>query len=145
MKVCLVEDISYLQIQGRIQVKSLSPDTAYEAFFVYLHRFKEIEYPPMKASVGLSGKGDEVVNNAYLFTTAFSTQDDDDEDEDGGYFARKRGDGWMEIKMGEFFTGEDGEDDVREVEMRLWETTGRTVYVDYGLVVQGIELRPKEL
>lgn len=137
-----MEDISYVQIQGRIQVKSLSPDTAYEAFFVYLHRFKEIEYPPMKASVGWSGKGDEVVNDAYLFTTAFSTQDDDG---GGGYFARKRGDGWMEIKMGEFFTGEDGEDDMREVEMWLWETTGCIVYVDYGLVVQGIELRPKEL
>ena len=126
-----------------MQVKLLSPSTAYEAFLIYLHKFGEIEYPPMKASVRLIGEGDEsseveeVVNNANLFTAVFSSSEDDE------YGARKRGDGWMEVKMGELFTGED-DDDVHEVEMRLWETTGYVVYVDYGLVVQGIELRPKE-
>ncbi|KAF3457648.1 hypothetical protein FNV43_RR02306 [Rhamnella rubrinervis] len=147
LKACLVEDMSYLQIRGRMKLKLLSPNTAYEAFLIYLHRFGEIEHPPMKVSISVRSIGkegeshgvEEVVNDANLFTSSvFSTSTKDD-----GYGARKRGDGWMEVKMGEFFTGED-DDDACEVEMRLWETTGYVVHVDYGLVVQGIELRPKE-
>ncbi|CAN4095687.1 unnamed protein product [Withania somnifera] len=50
----------------------------------------------------------------------------------------KRGDGWMELKMGNFFnnTGEDG-----EVEARLMEI--RHLGAKRGLIVQGIEFRPE--
>ncbi|KAJ4955796.1 hypothetical protein NE237_012579 [Protea cynaroides] len=52
---------------------------------------------------------------------------------------KKRGDGWMEIEMGEFFNerGDDG-----EVEMRLKEV--KFPWWQRGLIVEGIELRPKE-
>ncbi|PHT51422.1 F-box protein PP2-B1 [Capsicum baccatum] len=59
------------------------------------------------------------------------------EEGETGRFPYLRSDGWMEIKLGEFFNnlGEDG-----EVEMKLMETD------DFkwksGLIVKGIDIRP---
>ncbi|PIA36203.1 hypothetical protein AQUCO_03400250v1 [Aquilegia coerulea] len=52
-------------------------------------------------------------------------------------FPSHRKDGWMEIEMGEFYNeqGHDG-----EVQMTLKEIKG---FLKAGLIVQGIELRPK--
>jgi Phloem protein 2 len=50
----------------------------------------------------------------------------------------ERGDGWKEVEMGEFYI--DNEED-GEVEMRLREVDGQ--YWKCGLIVQGIEIRPK--
>ena len=49
-----------------------------------------------------------------------------------------RADGWMELEMGEFqnYEGEDG-----EVSISLMETSAT---IKIGLVVQGIEIRPKK-
>ncbi|XP_043722219.1 putative F-box protein PP2-B12 isoform X1 [Telopea speciosissima] len=56
-----------------------------------------------------------------------------------GQVPRERWDGWMEIDMGEFFNdrGDDG-----EVEMSLLEV--KRGNWKSGLIIQGIELRPKE-
>ena len=52
-------------------------------------------------------------------------------------FPRERGDGWMEVEVGEF---RNGEGDDGEVSISLMETS----VVKRGLVVLGIEIRPKE-
>jgi hypothetical protein len=59
--------------------------------------------------------------------------------ENNGQYPKKRGDGWLEIELGEFFCKE-GED--RELEMSVQEVKGG----DWkgGLIVEGIEIRPKE-
>lgn len=48
----------------------------------------------------------------------------------------ERNDGWLEIKLGEFFTGEEDE----EVKMSFLETKG--FHLKAGLVIEGIEVRP---
>ncbi|KAK9160561.1 hypothetical protein Syun_006902 [Stephania yunnanensis] len=53
-------------------------------------------------------------------------------------FPWSRGDGWMEVEMGEFYN-EGG--DQRDVQMSLTEIKGG--HWKAGLIVQGIELRPK--
>ncbi|KAM1144559.1 hypothetical protein FF1_033345 [Malus domestica] len=58
-------------------------------------------------------------------------------DEDRG--GSKRGDGWMEVEIGSFYNGECDEKDVR---MSLREVKG--VHLKAGLIVEGIELRPKQ-
>lgn len=58
-----------------------------------------------------------------------------DEDRGGG----ERGDGWMEVEIGSFYNGECDEKDVR---MSLREVKG--VHLKGGLIVEGIELRPKQ-
>ncbi|KAJ1413816.1 Phloem protein 2-like [Sesbania bispinosa] len=58
----------------------------------------------------------------------------------GNEYPKERGDGWWEIELGEFYNK--GEDDKeREVEMGVCEVTSG----DWkgGIVLQGIELRPK--
>ena len=50
---------------------------------------------------------------------------------------REREDGWLEIELGEFYS--DGSDE--EVKMSLKEVKGE--HLKYGLIVEGIELRPK--
>ena len=60
-------------------------------------------------------------------------------EEEDGECPKERGDGWWEIELGEFFNG--GEDDGREVEMSVLEVEGGNW--KGGLIVQGIEIRPK--
>ncbi|KAH9755364.1 F-box protein PP2-B15 [Citrus sinensis] len=55
-------------------------------------------------------------------------------------FARESDDGWMEVELGEFISG-DEEDDHREVKMRLRKVKG--YQLKGGLVSEGIEVRPK--
>lgn len=58
---------------------------------------------------------------------------------DGERFAREREDGWIEIELGSFYNdGGDG----KEVEMCLKEVKGQ--HLKGGLIVEGIEIRPKE-
>lgn len=57
--------------------------------------------------------------------------------EGDGQRPSKREDGWMEIELGEFFVGEEGE----EVIMKLMEVKG--YQLKGGLIIEGIEVRPK--
>lgn len=111
----------------------LSRNTTYVAYLVYAHRIGGEEYPPMKVLVRVGDE--EVVNDAYLLTpSVFATEDD-------GFRCRSRSDGWMEIQMGEFFTKQD---DALELEIRLWGTIEYAAFLISGLLVHGIELRPKD-
>ncbi|GMN62503.1 hypothetical protein TIFTF001_031588 [Ficus carica] len=60
-----------------------------------------------------------------------------------GFHSRDRDDGWTDMEMGEFFTGDDHDDD-DVVEISLWEVRGAYIrMLRNGLIVQGVELRPK--
>ena len=50
----------------------------------------------------------------------------------------ERGDGWMEIELGDFFNGNQGDE---EVKMSLREVKGQ--HLKGGLIIEGIEVRPK--
>nr|DAD23888.1 TPA_asm: hypothetical protein HUJ06_025351 [Nelumbo nucifera] len=56
-----------------------------------------------------------------------------------GQHPQERGDGWLEVEMGEFYTGR-GEDG--EVKLSVMEV--KSGHWKYGLIIQGIELKPKE-
>lgn len=58
---------------------------------------------------------------------------------DGERFGSEREDGWIEIELGSFYNdGGDG----KEVKMCLKEVKGQ--HLKGGLIVEGIEIRPKE-
>jgi len=59
--------------------------------------------------------------------------------ENNGQHPKERGDGWLEIELGEFFCkeGEDGELEMSVQEVKSGDWKG-------GLTVEGIEIRPKE-
>ncbi|GAB4835444.1 hypothetical protein Ancab_000351 [Ancistrocladus abbreviatus] len=58
--------------------------------------------------------------------------------EEDGQYPKQRSDGWLEIEIGEFFTPED---DDGEVQLSVLEIKGGNW--KGGLIVQGIEIRPK--
>ncbi|KAJ6406114.1 hypothetical protein OIU84_009772 [Salix udensis] len=53
-------------------------------------------------------------------------------------WGQERGDGWLEIDLGEFFTKE-GKDE--ELEIRVFDGSS---HWKRGLIVEGIEIRPKQ-
>ncbi|XP_019054130.1 PREDICTED: F-box protein PP2-B10-like isoform X2 [Nelumbo nucifera] len=165
-------NVCWLEVHGKMDTRMLSPRTTYAAYIVL--KFEEVrrglDVNPAEVSVRFVGGGggavDEGIRNVYLdpegniSNQTWTARDRLQElfhnlrqfmltpsvvrpsvslSRQNGLFPRERGDGWMEIEMGEFFNdwGEDG-----EVEMSLMEIKGGNW--KSGLIIQGIELRPKQ-
>ncbi|CAI9117841.1 OLC1v1019326C1 [Oldenlandia corymbosa var. corymbosa] len=164
-EVAELEHVWWLEIKGKMQTQMLSLKTTYAAYLIYRvtrHSF-DLDVVP-KASVRLS---DAISSSATVVSNAANgerTTQNLSEPEDSsvylvhnvprrrpnssrwerqnyenrpGRVPQRRADGWMEILLGEFFNDE-GEG---EIEMKLLEIEG---VLKRGLIVEGIELRPKE-
>lgn len=126
-EVALLLDVCWLEIGGRIETKILSPNTKYGAYFIYAiadHNYRL--HHAVKVSISYENEGN--ATNAYLLPDTPGGHD--------GRLPRMREDKWFEIEFGEFFSGQVGS----LVEMHLLGTAGNW---KSGLVVHGIELRPK--
>ncbi|KAA8538880.1 hypothetical protein F0562_025572 [Nyssa sinensis] len=157
-------NVCWLEICGKIATCLLSPDTTYAAYLVFksLTGAYGFEYQPVEVSVRIKG-GEGETQNVFLdpdggqmhryqiiprriglFNRGFNMlrqQVTVPRDISNGQYPKQRGDGWMEIELGEYFNkGGDGEDG--ELEMSLMEVKGGGW--KSGLVVEGIEIRPKE-
>lgn len=136
LQVCLFE------IRGRIKSRVLSSRTHYAAYIVFqkadlCYGFKEVA---IEVVVGVVGQNLEESCRRYVCF---------DEATDEQFLRRKnlvkpvwRKDGWMEIKLGEFFN-EGGLTNDDEIEMVALETKQRNW--KRGLIIQGIEIRPARL
>lgn len=170
-EVAELVDVCWLEIRGKINTSMLSPDTTYAAFFVFKSTAgaQGFEYQPAEVAVGISG-GESKTQSVFLdpeggkrlryqivprhsgvFRHGFSIgnrwrqralADQGRESELNGESDRKypkpRGDGWMEIELGEYIN-QGGED--KDLEMSVLEVEGGGW--KSGLIVQGIEIRPK--
>ena len=139
----------WLDIKGRIETNMLSPKTRDAAYFVY--KLKEKTYGfqerPVKLRVYFEGQenqevhghgnGDET-SNSTATTSVFL-----DPPQYMPQQSKNRGDGWMEVEMGEFFNDGGEEDDHRVLVFILLENNHFAS--KSGLVVEGIELRPKAI
>ncbi|XP_059448944.1 putative F-box protein PP2-B12 isoform X2 [Corylus avellana] len=133
-------DVCWLDIKGRIETNILSPNTRYGAYFVYtfvrsVEEGEDEEYyctgfdRPVKVSIRFENEIEGNATNAYLLP--------DTPEEHDGRHPHMREDMWMEIEIGEFFTDQVHgmvEMCLMEIENGDWKS---------GLVVHGIELRPK--
>ena len=153
--------VCWLEIRGKINANMLSPATLYTAYLVFrpTRGLYGLDYQPVEVGVGLVGS-ERGKRNVYLDSGRGWRQQyhfvsrriglfnrcrivgmpaSEPARENNGQYPNKRGDGWLEIELGEFFCkeGEDG-----ELEMSVQEVKGG----DWkgGLIVQGIEIRPKE-
>ncbi|XP_047937658.1 F-box protein PP2-B11-like isoform X1 [Salvia hispanica] len=124
----------WLEIIGKIDTRSLRLKTSYSAYLVFKLQEGCKELQKATASVRFvkeigEGSADEGYG-VFIDTTACDAGE-------RGRFPHCRSDGWMEIKLGEFFNnlGDDG-----EVEMRLIEKNNPKWKI--GLVVRGIDIRP---
>uniref|UniRef100_A0A5B7BDD5 Putative F-box protein PP2-B10-like n=1 Tax=Davidia involucrata TaxID=16924 RepID=A0A5B7BDD5_DAVIN len=162
-EVAVLIDVCWLEICGKIKTCMLSPDTTYAAYLVFKSTAGAygFQYQPVEGSVGTSGgKGETrtfylvpdggqgqrhrnqlIPRRIGLFNRAFNMlrQQVSVPRESNGQNPKERGDGWMEVELGEYVNkgGEDG-----ELKMSLMEVKGGGW--KSGLIVQGIEIRPKE-
>lgn len=140
-EVAELRTIWWLEIRGSIHTKLLSPKTLY---FVYLLvKFADRAYGlnthPSQASVQLNAVTSK--RKVYLHKERGCKNggsnenrvvvNGDDENEEGN-------DSWVEIELGEFYVNDFGEG---VVEMCLKEVESQ--HLRGGLVVEGIQLRPK--
>ncbi|KAF8369753.1 hypothetical protein HHK36_032223 [Tetracentron sinense] len=157
-------DVCWLEIHGKMDTRMLSMKTTYAAYLVF--KFRESTYgfscQPVEVSVRLVGGGGREWHTMYMDPDGCLKRQHQSYKGQVRHirirsshllknptltpwihcerqFPQERGDGWMEIEMGEFFNdrGEDG-----EVEMSLTEVKDGNW--KSGLLIQGIELRPKE-
>ncbi|KAI3960962.1 hypothetical protein MKW92_033468 [Papaver armeniacum] len=139
-KVPELQWVCWLEIHGKLKTRLLSPKTLYAAYLVL--KFNErvvygFEFQPIKAKVEVVGRagGNSSVcsEERCIYLTLNGGR--------GQHFARERGDGWMEVEIGHFYNEELENDEGGEVHMSVLET--ERLGTKRGLIVQGMELRPK--
>ncbi|KAK7337989.1 hypothetical protein VNO77_18583 [Canavalia gladiata] len=168
LEVAELVSVCWLEIRGWIKSSMLSPNTLYGAYLVFKQSGAAaygFENQPVEVSVGVAGEGDERRRTVYLeaprprrprqqivprrtrifsrvrsrlvesFDAAVAAVPSSPVDP---FYPTERGDGWCEVQLGDFLNGE-GEE--KNVEMGVYEVKSG----DWkgGLVVQGIEIRPK--
>ncbi|GKB77132.1 F-box domain, phloem protein 2-like protein [Tanacetum coccineum] len=129
-EVAILREVWWLDICGIIPSVMLSPQSTYVAYLVFqITRDSMGLDEPAKTTVSFGGIRKET-SNVYL------KQPHRDE-APTHVFATTRKDGWMEIKLGEIYHdhGDEG-----EIEMKFQDHRS---YIKKGLIVEGIELRPK--
>lgn len=139
-----------IEIGGKIRTKMLSPNTVYGAYLIMRisNQSFGLDSIPSEISVTM-GHNVITTNTAYL-----RPQDEKKQQMQSLFYANRvqmlkmrvnegderlpieRKDGWMEINLGEFFSGEVDE----EISMSLMEIKGHQL--KGGLIIEGIEVRP---
>ncbi|XP_026423700.1 F-box protein VBF-like isoform X2 [Papaver somniferum] len=162
-EVIILRSITNLKIRGKIKTSMLSPETTYAAYLIV--KFEEWAYGldsiPSELLLGendgnsgnkgfayLSRANDKkkqqmkqlfFVSRMQMMRSKVIMGDDQGKEM---RVLRDRNDGWMEIELGEIYISEDGKSDHnKEVKMSLMEVKGG--HIKGGLIVQGIEVRPK--
>lgn len=144
----------WLEIRGKIRTKILSPNTTYSAYLVMkiYDRAYGLDPIPSEISVAVGdqiskgtaylrrrGDGKKQQMESLFYRNRVEMLRNRVKEEGDGRVPSERGDGWMEIELGEFFNGEASD---QEVKMSLMEIKG--YQLKGGLVIEGIELRPKD-
>ncbi|GAB2277376.1 hypothetical protein Dimus_012079 [Dionaea muscipula] len=129
----------WLEIRGKMKTRMLSPSTTYSAHLIFSiqeHSFG-IDKMPMVVSVELDQDQASYSDDVLIGIKANEEQKGRQMLASGkGKIPRMRKDGWMEIELGKFFTGEVDS----EVKMSLMEIRG--CHLKGGLIIEGLEVRP---
>ncbi|XP_031102647.1 putative late blight resistance protein homolog R1B-12 isoform X2 [Ipomoea triloba] len=137
-EVAKLEKVSWFEIRLTFDVRCLSNMTCYSAYLVFKlesGRFRDVNtalagvrYVKDKAIYGWM-RGENRHSQVFLAKTKSYG--------DCGQFPESRSDGWMEIKLGNFYVSSGNEG---EVELQLWHASDQ--FWKSGFIVRGIEVRP---
>ncbi|CAA2968002.1 F-box PP2-B10-like [Olea europaea subsp. europaea] len=153
-------DVCWFEIRGKINTSMLSSGTTYAAYLVFTSKsgIYGFEYQPAEATVGISGQDGvkrtvcldpdgeqrhryQIVPRRIFFNHRLAhiyRRRGDLASERITEYPKVRADKWMEVGLGEFYV--DGEQNL-DMEISLTETKGGNW--KNGVVIQGIEIRPK--
>ncbi|XP_010935985.1 putative F-box protein PP2-B12 [Elaeis guineensis] len=158
-EVAELVDVCWLEIRGKIESSILTPKTTYAAYFIFkvAQNSRGLGFVNQETTVKLGAQVCTHTVNVQpivaerqrkrhrrhflnlIWDAMLEGHADADENKRAARAPQARADGWMEMEMGEFYNdeGEDG-----EVEMSLMELKGG--HWKSGLIIQGIEMRPKK-
>ncbi|XP_023528482.1 putative F-box protein PP2-B12 [Cucurbita pepo subsp. pepo] len=131
-EVAELQTVWWLEIKGRIEARNLSPQTNYAAYLVFKlveDRYQRRGFRERPVLLRVYFEGAEVEEGKMAIL----------DPREGSLVAfEERADGWMEIEMGEIFNelGDDGSIIFHLKEFHDFITKS-------GLIVEGIEIRPK--
>ncbi|MCD9560220.1 hypothetical protein HAX54_018719 [Datura stramonium] len=152
-EVAELKTICRLEIQGKMKTGDLSPKTTYGAYLLMKISDRSFGLDSIPTEISISvGDQESVSSTAYLRHPRCKKKDQLESlfyrnrmetlkarvNKGDERMPRERADGWLEIELGEFFNGRNGDE---EITMKLMEVKG--YHVKGGLVIEGIELRPK--
>uniref|UniRef100_A0A1D1Y188 F-box protein At2g02240 n=1 Tax=Anthurium amnicola TaxID=1678845 RepID=A0A1D1Y188_9ARAE len=137
--------VCWLEVKACISSRELSPGTRYGAYLVMRlsPSSSGLADPPQEVVISVEGapsstrrvhlqEPQRVSSNSQGGPSSQAPQGSD-----AVCVPRERGDGWMELEMGDFFVEAGGEELV-EVWLRGWQS----LHWKSGLIVHGIEFRP---
>lgn len=149
-EVAELKTICRLEIQGKMKTGDLSPNTTYGAYLLMKISDRSFGLDSIPSEISISvGDQESVSSTAYLRhpkskkleslfyrnrVETLKARVNKGEEK----MVREREDGWLEIEIGEFFNGGYGDE---EIIMKLMEVKG--YHIKGGLIIEGIELRPK--
>ncbi|CAB4298923.1 unnamed protein product [Prunus armeniaca] len=158
--------VCWLEIRGKIGRRMLSPSTLYKAYLVFklTARAYGFDHHPAEVWVGMLGGEEPTRHRVFLDAergqnTAYHIgpgprliglinrrhflgfQSSQPREINEAQYPKERDDGWLEIELGEFFCLGGGDGGDGELEMACLEVTSG--HSKGGLIVQGIEIRPK--
>ncbi|XP_010529881.1 PREDICTED: putative F-box protein PP2-B12 [Tarenaya hassleriana] len=161
-EVAELVSVCWLEIRGRIHISVLSKETVYTAYLVFKQkRSYGFDYQPVEASFGPADSkadkrtvflatGNERRLGYHIQTRHYglvSTENGSgnqtsrvDTDDKTRNHISERNDGWLEVELGEYFVKAGAEE---ELEMSILEISGGNW--KGGLLIQGIEIRPKRV
>ncbi|CAL1415048.1 unnamed protein product [Linum trigynum] len=136
-------DVCWFEIRGKIETQMLSQSTQYAAYLVFKY-FPErnsgggFHRQGFTATVGATGSEEVSKRTVGLEIGTGDRRRHFGRPKGKEELPNERRDGWIEAELGEFFVGDEGEEE--EVEMRLKEVVAGP---KSGMVVLGMEIRPK--
>ncbi|XP_074324292.1 putative F-box protein PP2-B12 [Apium graveolens] len=137
---CVLDKGRCLDIRGKMKIGMLSPHTTYETYLVFKIYEDACGLDSANTSIRFVNEREEVPDDEASTVYPDPRTSAHNIEQRNGVLSRWRKDEWMEIKTGEFETGARDDDD--EVETRFMSTD--TNILKTGLIVQGIEFRPKQ-
>ncbi|XP_031108806.1 putative inactive disease susceptibility protein LOV1 [Ipomoea triloba] len=131
-EIAILRYVCWLEITGKLDVRRLHKITSYSAYLIF--KLKE-ESPKLNTAFTMvryinDKRCSSENRRCQVFLTERSSS------KDPGRFSNRRDDGWMEIRLGDFYINSTNEG---EVEMQFWNITS---HWKYDLIVKGIEVRP---
>lgn len=153
-EVVELRTICWLQINGKFNTQMLSSRTDYGVYLIFKFADRAYGLDTLPSEVSVEVGNFKMQSKVYLsrqdkskqavdsvgfpnrMTRSRAQGRDGSRSNDGAPCERE--DGWMEIELGSFYN-HGGEN--KEVEMGLKEVTGE--HLKGGLIVEGIEIRPK--
>ncbi|KAL6514319.1 hypothetical protein OROHE_019061 [Orobanche hederae] len=126
-----------LEIRGEINTRMLSPNTTYGAYLVIQVTTRAFGLSILPSEVSVEVGDYKTVGSLFMNSDECKRQESDTSTQGEARALCARGDGWLEVELGEFYNG--GSE--KEVRMEFREV--KSEQLKGGLLVEGIELRPK--